>query len=180
MRKFNYTVSANVFKWEGIYGGTFVVDPQNGIQVTSESETGKPVPVFIRPESKACVCNITLFRPNTTDLNSTILNMTVNSEHGNMVHFVVADIDPQITKVALYIDGKLIDVIPVHDQTVYFNYSNWSEHTITLKVYDTAFIIGPAPVTWHDITAVILSILFVLLIVALVMMCYGVYRGRWR
>ena len=175
--KYNYTITATIFKWEGVKGGEFVVDPVQGIQITSESEMGTPIPLFVRPETKPCMVNVTFFDVNVTDVNATMVNMTVNSESDNTVHFIVTNIEPSITKVAIYVDNQLVNVSVVANQTLYFNWSQWSGHIITMKVYEAAGVsMAPVPtVTWTDI---IVFTAVIVLIITIVYVIVQVVRGK--
>jgi len=164
--KFNYTITADVYKWEGVCGGEFSVDPEMGVQMTSEAEKGEPIALFIRPENAPCLCNVTWFAPNATDVNATICNMTVTTEHGNIVHFVIGNIT-KATNVSVYVDNNLVLTVPVVNETAYFNYSNWSTHVLTVTVASVpgAPLVAPIKVTWVDIVIAVAVIVAFLLLV---------------
>ncbi len=177
--KFSYTFNVSTFKWMCVMGGRFVVDPQLGMSLEKMSAAAKPLPIFIKPEKYPCTCNVTWFDPNASGVNSTVLNMTASSTHGNVVHFLISNIT-NAKNVSLYVDGVFRRVIPVYNDTCYFNWSNWSEHVIALKVYGTSAAMVAPPSHKFDIWDIVALVFIIAIAAAIVGLVYEIIKGRIR
>lgn len=175
--KYSYTVSVKTFRWELVRGVSLTVDPFDGVQVTAKVKEGEPVPVFAKPELHPARMNVTYYNPNVTYPNETVMKAVVKSEPGNLVHFLICNINPEVTHLAVYIDGKKVAVIPVVGQTAYFAWDQWSVHVVEFKVYSTASLIAAPQKVTIPLSHIILTLVVVSLIVSLIWFGIKKYRG---